>query len=111
MDKSNLAIVVLLSLAWHECQKSCFFGNNCVLCAMCHDKHLVVSTSIPVFLEFFCITPIPQLYQECHSKHYIVKKGEHICKEKRFPNKICGDSPPFTHPNFFFKSPAVYGLA
>ena len=81
MDKSDLAIVVLLSLAWHECQKSCFFGNNCVPCAMCHDEQLVIATSTQVVLQFACITPSPQLYQECHRKHDIVEKGEHSYRE------------------------------
>ena len=111
IDKSDLAIVVLLSLMWHECQKSCFFGNNCVPCAMCYDKQLGVSTSTPIFLEFACITPSPEHYKECHRKHDIAEKGEHIQKEKRFAVKSVVTHPLSPTLTFFFKSPSVYWSA
>ena len=38
-------------------------------------------------------------------------KERRVLTSEQYPSEICGDSPPITHPDFFFKSPAVYGLA
>ena len=78
---------------------------------MCHDKQLVVSTSTQILLEFACITPSPQLHQECRGMHDLVEMGQHIYKEKKFQSEISGDSSQFKHPHFFFISSAVHVLA
>ena len=99
------------------CHLSGMSIKNCVFLGkiVCHvsklsNKEFVVSTQISAFLEVACITPNPQLYPGCQRKHDFLDKGEHNYREKRFLSKICGDSPPFTHPHFFSNSLLYMGL-
>ena len=111
MDENNLAANMFLSFEWYEHQKLCFLGKIVCHVSKLSNKEFVVSTQISAFLEVACITPNPQLYPGCQRKHDFLDKGEHNYREKRFLSKICGDSPPFTHPHFFFKFLAVHGFA